>query len=34
VSSPEPQRSGYMSFADFSDPDGNILVLQEVGSIR
>jgi catechol 2,3-dioxygenase-like lactoylglutathione lyase family enzyme len=28
---PEPARSDYMSFADFSDPDGNGWVLQEVG---
>jgi len=27
---PDPQRSDYGSFADFSDPDGNIWVLQEV----
>jgi catechol 2,3-dioxygenase-like lactoylglutathione lyase family enzyme len=28
---PEPSRSAYMSFAEFSDPDGNGWVLQEVG---
>lgn len=28
---PEPARSDYMSFADFSDPDGNSWVLQEKG---
>jgi catechol 2,3-dioxygenase-like lactoylglutathione lyase family enzyme len=28
---PEPQRRDYNSFADFSDPDGNVWVLQEVG---
>jgi catechol 2,3-dioxygenase-like lactoylglutathione lyase family enzyme len=27
---PEPGRSSYMSFAEFSDPDGNLWVLQEV----
>jgi catechol 2,3-dioxygenase-like lactoylglutathione lyase family enzyme len=26
----EPNRGSYMSFADFSDPDGNLWVLQEV----
>ena len=26
----DPQRSSYMSFAEFSDPDGNLWVLQEV----
>ena len=26
---PDPQRSDYNSFADFSDPDGNTWVLQE-----
>ncbi|HYU03062.1 MAG TPA: VOC family protein [Jatrophihabitantaceae bacterium] len=30
-SGPDPNRSDYMSFADFSDPDGNGWVLQEVG---
>jgi catechol 2,3-dioxygenase-like lactoylglutathione lyase family enzyme len=28
---PDPERSDYMSFAEFSDPDGNVWVLQEVG---
>ena len=28
---PDPQRSDYGSFADFTDPDGNTWVLQEVG---
>ncbi len=27
---PHPERGNYESFADFSDPDGNIWVLQEV----
>jgi catechol 2,3-dioxygenase-like lactoylglutathione lyase family enzyme len=27
---PDPQHSRYASFADFSDPDGNVWVLQEV----
>jgi catechol 2,3-dioxygenase-like lactoylglutathione lyase family enzyme len=27
---PDPQRRSYMSFADFTDPDGNGWVLQEV----
>jgi catechol 2,3-dioxygenase-like lactoylglutathione lyase family enzyme len=27
---PDPQRRSYLSFADFSDPDGNGWVLQEV----
>ena len=30
VDGPHPQRSNYESFADFTDPDGNIWVLQEV----
>jgi catechol 2,3-dioxygenase-like lactoylglutathione lyase family enzyme len=30
---PDPARSDYASFADFSDPDGNSWVLQEVGWI-
>jgi len=30
VDGPHPERSNYESFADFSDPDGNIWVLQEV----
>jgi catechol 2,3-dioxygenase-like lactoylglutathione lyase family enzyme len=31
---PDPQRRDYGSFADFSDPDGNRWVLQEVGYHR
>ncbi len=27
---PDPQRRNYMSFAEFSDPDGNLWLLQEV----
>jgi catechol 2,3-dioxygenase-like lactoylglutathione lyase family enzyme len=27
---PDPNRSSYMSFAEFSDPDGNLWLLQEV----
>lgn len=30
VDGPHPERNNYESFADFSDPDGNIWVLQEV----
>jgi catechol 2,3-dioxygenase-like lactoylglutathione lyase family enzyme len=30
----DPERADYNSFADFSDPDGNTWVLQEVGSGR
>jgi len=30
VPGPDPQHSDYMSFADFTDPDGNHWVLQEV----
>jgi catechol 2,3-dioxygenase-like lactoylglutathione lyase family enzyme len=30
VDGPHPQRSNYESFADFTDPDGNIWLLQEV----
>ena len=29
---PDPEHSDYNSFADFSDPDGNTWVLQEVSS--
>src|SRR5262245_8280992 len=29
---PHPQRENYQSFADFTDPDGNIWLLQEVRS--
>lgn len=28
---PDPERRNYASFADFTDPDGNIWVLQEIG---
>jgi catechol 2,3-dioxygenase-like lactoylglutathione lyase family enzyme len=31
VPGPDPERRDYASFADFSDPDGNTWVLQEVG---
>lgn len=31
VPGPDPERANYASFADFKDPDGNGLVLQEVG---
>lgn len=31
VPGPDPERRDYASFADFSDPDGNRWVLQEVG---
>ena len=31
VPGPDPERHDYESFADFSDPDGNSWVLQEVG---
>jgi catechol 2,3-dioxygenase-like lactoylglutathione lyase family enzyme len=31
VPGPDPERRDYMSFADFSDPDGNSWVLQERG---
>ena len=30
VDGPHPERSNYESFADFSDPDGNLWMLQEV----
>jgi catechol 2,3-dioxygenase-like lactoylglutathione lyase family enzyme len=30
VDGPHPQRGNYESFADFTDPDGNVWVLQEV----
>jgi catechol 2,3-dioxygenase-like lactoylglutathione lyase family enzyme len=30
VDGPHPQRENYQSFADFTDPDGNIWILQEV----
>jgi hypothetical protein len=28
---PHPDRADYMSFAEFTDPDGNLWLLQEVG---
>jgi catechol 2,3-dioxygenase-like lactoylglutathione lyase family enzyme len=34
VRAPDPDRSDYASFADFSDPDGNGWVLQERGHGR
>jgi catechol 2,3-dioxygenase-like lactoylglutathione lyase family enzyme len=27
---PDPERSSYMSFAEFTDPDGNLWLLQEI----
>jgi catechol 2,3-dioxygenase-like lactoylglutathione lyase family enzyme len=30
VDGPHPERENYESFADFTDPDGNIWILQEV----
>jgi catechol 2,3-dioxygenase-like lactoylglutathione lyase family enzyme len=30
VDGPHPERDNYQSFADFTDPDGNIWLLQEV----
>jgi hypothetical protein len=30
VDGPHPERANYESFADFTDPDGNIWILQEV----
>jgi len=30
VDGPHPERADYQSFADFTDPDGNIWILQEV----
>ena len=30
VDGPHPDRDNYQSFADFTDPDGNIWLLQEV----
>ena len=30
VDGPHPGRENYESFADFTDPDGNIWILQEV----
>ena len=29
VPGPDPGRANYMSFAEFSDPDGNLWLLQE-----
>ena len=34
VDGPHPQRENYQSFADFTDPDGNIWLLQEVNRRR
>ena len=34
VDGPHPQRENYESFADFTDPDGNIWILQEVDRSR
>jgi catechol 2,3-dioxygenase-like lactoylglutathione lyase family enzyme len=31
---PDPERRNYQSFADFSDPDGNTWVLQEVPRVQ
>jgi catechol 2,3-dioxygenase-like lactoylglutathione lyase family enzyme len=31
IHGPDPERRDYSSFADFTDPDGNSWVLQEVG---
>ena len=31
---PDPERANYMSFAEFTDPDGNLWLLQEVGGDR
>ncbi|GAA1170618.1 VOC family protein [Pseudonocardia alaniniphila] len=31
---PDPERRDYASFADFTDPDGNTWVLQEIGHRR
>ena len=28
---PDPDRANYQSFAEFTDPDGNLWLLQEVG---
>lgn len=30
VPGPDPERRSYFSFADFSDPDGNLWILQEI----
>ena len=29
---PHPERQDYGSFAQFEDPDGNVWLLQEIGS--
>jgi catechol 2,3-dioxygenase-like lactoylglutathione lyase family enzyme len=34
VDGPHPQRGNYESFADFTDPDGNIWILQEVNRAK
>jgi catechol 2,3-dioxygenase-like lactoylglutathione lyase family enzyme len=34
VDGPDPERGNYQSFADFTDPDGNIWILQEVDRSR
>jgi catechol 2,3-dioxygenase-like lactoylglutathione lyase family enzyme len=34
VDGPHPERDNYQSFADFTDPDGNIWLLQEVDRSR
>ena len=34
VDGPHPQRGNYQSFADFTDPDGNVWLLQEVDRSR
>jgi catechol 2,3-dioxygenase-like lactoylglutathione lyase family enzyme len=34
TSGPHPERNDYESFAEFSDPDGNTWLLQEVGHHR
>jgi hypothetical protein len=31
ISGPHPDRGDYMSFAGFTDPDGNVWLLQETG---
>jgi catechol 2,3-dioxygenase-like lactoylglutathione lyase family enzyme len=31
---PQPDRANYMSFAEFTDPDGNLWILQEVNRDR
>ena len=30
ISGPDPQRTSYLSYAVFEDPDGNVLLLQEI----